>query len=723
VSGFFRIAPGFRVVSIDDLGVFFLSERKQWMTTSALFRMLCPKLGSGGEIDALIDTLSPALGPAEVHFGMEHLFGAGVVEAGPPQRTNPPPPAWRLGSIGHHRVTVLSLAGTGNPDPGSVLSDALAEAGATLEPWRHGPLADRPGPVLVVTHDPLSIDAPLAKTLSGGMWSPVKLSGDRLWFGPALGAGAGSWPALRTCLAANRPVESFLVRQTGQPFGETGDAPVRRHPDAPAAARALAERLAEASDWTAAFSAGPLEWRSDLGRFHPHPAPTPLVSAPDRPNAGAPSGPAPVRFDPTIELRRGDGGYRCIPADKALDRLAPLVGSLTGPIAEEYPLPAAPGCHVHAAAFLITPRERQPAPDAFQGIALGKGRSATQARVSALAEAIERISAQWRDSDRCLTASLADLGDAALGPDVLWNFSDAQIANRATINAATQDVRRQVPPPLDPDRPIVWTQGWSLTHDAPRFLPREHDHANAPEPRFGRYNPNGCASGACLEEAVLQGFLELVERDAVAIWWYNRIARPGISTDALSDPAIRGMAAAISEAGWQVWMLDLTTDLGIPVVTALARAESDGRWCIGFGSHFEAELAAERAITELAQLFRIDGRDGPPPWKPGPAAQETFLYPLTRGDMPPDAPLPRRDTLAALIADCVGLVAGHGYEMLVTNLTRPGLALHVAKVTVPGLRHFWPRFGPGRLYGVPVRMGWCDAAIVEADLNPVPLFV
>jgi oxazoline/thiazoline synthase len=42
---------------------------------------------------------------------------------------------------------------------------------------------------------------------------------------------------------------------------------------------------------------------------------------------------------------------------------------------------------------------------------------------------------------------------------------------------------------------------------------------------------------------------------------------------------------------------------------------------------------------------------------------------------------------------------------------------------VPGLRHFWPRFGPGRLYDVPVRLGWREHPLDESQLNPVPLFV
>ena len=64
-------------------------------------------------------------------------------------------------------------------------------------------------------------------------------------------------------------------------------------------------------------------------------------------------------------------------------------------------------------------------------------------------------------------------------------------------------------------------------------------------------------------------------------------------------------------------------------------------------------------------------------------------------------------------------------EMLETRLdqTRPDIGMPVVKVVVPGLRHFWARYAPGRLFDVPVRQGWLDRALAEHELNPVPVFV
>ncbi len=68
-------------------------------------------------------------------------------------------------------------------------------------------------------------------------------------------------------------------------------------------------------------------------------------------------------------------------------------------------------------------------------------------------------------------------------------------------------------------------------------------------------------------------------------------------------------------------------------------------------------------------------------------------------------------------------MASSGCDVLVHDLTRPDIAFPVVKVIVPGLRHFWRRLGPGRLYDVPVRLGWLEEPVAEHDLNPVSLFV
>jgi ribosomal protein S12 methylthiotransferase accessory factor YcaO len=77
--------------------------------------------------------------------------------------------------------------------------------------------------------------------------------------------------------------------------------------------------------------------------------------------------------------------------------------------------------------------------------------------------------------------------------------------------------------------------------------------------------PTANAAGNTLEEAVLQGFLELVEHDGVALWWYSRARRPGVDLDSFGEPYLARLRAFLHRHGREFWAIDLTADLDIPV--------------------------------------------------------------------------------------------------------------------------------------------------------------
>lgn len=75
------------------------------------------------------------------------------------------------------------------------------------------------------------------------------------------------------------------------------------------------------------------------------------------------------------------------------------------------------------------------------------------------------------------------------------------------------------------------------------------------------------------------------------------------------------------------------------------------------------------------------------------------------------------------IEDSVCLLQKLGLEMLVMDLTRPDIGFPVVRVIIPGLMHFWPRFGFRRLFEAPRALGWIGENGGEDGLNPVPFFL
>jgi oxazoline/thiazoline synthase len=238
-------------------------------------------------------------------------------------------------------------------------------------------------------------------------------------------------------------------------------------------------------------------------------------------------------------------------------------------------------------------------------------------------------------------------------------------------------------------------------------------------------------AGNTLEEAVLQGFLELVERDAHAIWWYNRLKWPEIDLDRLGDGYIRDLRAQFAAMGRRFWVPDVTSDLGIPVAVAVAHWHDGARECIAFaaGAHFDLRIATLQAATELNQCLAVDAmtdRSGVSTAEdkgvalPVPLRKRAYQLPhgkavARRSRFAKFAGLDRREKVLA----CVKFARRFGLDFLVLDQTRPDVQVPVVRVIVPGLRGLNRSFAPGRLYDVPVKLGLRKRPLREAELNSI----
>ena len=73
------------------------------------------------------------------------------------------------------------------------------------------------------------------------------------------------------------------------------------------------------------------------------------------------------------------------------------------------------------------------------------------------------------------------------------------------------------------------------------------------------------------------------------------------------------------------------------------------------------------------------------------------------------------------VEECEAACAKLNLELLTVELKRPEIGAPSLRAIVPGLRPLWPRFAPGRLYAVPVSLGWRRRRASERALNPVPI--
>jgi ribosomal protein S12 methylthiotransferase accessory factor len=372
----------------------------------------------------------------------------------------------------------------------------------------------------------------------------------------------------------------------------------------------------------------------------------------------------------------------------------------------------------------------------------GKGKSDLQAKVSGLCEALERYSGTHQGDEPFITSSFRALSRQAIHPKEFLLFSDKQYQERDSQNPLAIRMN-QIPVPLPDDLEIDWTYAWSLTQGCYKYVPLSHCYYDMGVP-FCYANSNGNGAGNCLEEAILHGFLELVERDAVAIWWYNRIQREAIDLMEQNDPYIESLIKEYERRGREFWVLDVTSDLKIPTFVAISQVKENGpkKIIFGSGAHFDPKIALTRALTEMHQLlahqietenivYEISMRDR----QNHPRKQELAWYNDETLETQPYLAKPETSAHKSIssfepmgtidlkddILLSVEILKKQNLELLFVNLTRPEIDLSVVKVIVPGLRHWGPRFAPGRLYDVPVKMGWKKVALNESEMNPFPI--
>ncbi|MGH8779289.1 TOMM precursor leader peptide-binding protein [Paraburkholderia sp.] len=728
-----RFKPHLLVLDAGPDTLFVVDEFARTMLSGAVYVQIAACVRERMTIAQIFAALSPTFSGWQVLAALDRLVQKACLRADEPDERDFARGFFeRTGGDGddaYARVERLCVAVEAFGTPAGPLIRALSDCGIAV--------ADDASFTIAVSdaYDRAElIEAVTRITARGDAVLTVVQEGAQPTIGPLFAAPAEDGPCIecvRYWTARNRPVEALLNRYHSSAATRLPAAHSRAGLGAMAGlVAAFVERLAVSDERRQRARSHLVALRLDTLATTSHR----VVRRPQCPRCGNPhwmrqqAGRMPqlARVPATVH---GEGGYRSADPQQVFQRYEHLISPVSGAVAYLHPMP---GRHVglrkvYVAGYLTCPGA-VPRSNRFDRICSGKGRTDEQARVSALCETLERFSGEYQGDEAVTRASFDELAaDGAIHVNALQQFSDTQFEQRDAINARTDDVRKQVPPCFELNRAIDWTPAWSLASGRRHWVPLDYCYADVPEQNaspFCIHNPNGSAAGSRIEEAILQGLLELVERDAAAIWWYNQIERPGVSLASFADPYFDALQAEYRSMGWRLWALDITHDLRIPTIVALAEHPGTKRFSIGFGCHPDYRIAVQRALTEVNQLLDVSA-DGPPPWDHARLSSTRFLYPAegVAETSAPTWPRAGEGSLDDAIAYTLGQIAAAGLDTLVVDKTRPDIGLPVVQVIVPGLCHFWPRFGAPRLVSVPVAQGWIGRARDEAELNGVLLFL
>lgn len=742
-----RFKPCFRCEIIPSDGVFLLSEKQHVLLRGEAYIQLAPLLDGQHTVDEIVLLVQDKRSPLEVFYLLDDLRRQGYVVDANPSMSSEQAAFWSTlditprDALKHLQDVTVSVVAFGEVDPApfKALLDSLGvRIGENGDRW------------VVLTDDYLQegLDAfNQDANRHNRSWMLVKPVGIEIWVGPLLIPGkTACWGCLRHRLRGHRKVECYLQKKknTAQPFPTS----LSVLPSTLQIALNLA--ATETAKWIVCETNPRLEGKIvTLNTLSLEKRDHVLVRRPQCSCCGNPETVSLTQSVP-IALQRqsksftADGGHRSCSPEATFKRLAHHISPITGivstlrrnTVGDEESVPTHSYLTDHN--YVLADDNLYFLRESLRGRSGGKGKRDIQAKASAVCESIERYAAVFQGDEARIQGRLADL-DNGIHPNACMLFSDRQFANRQLLNASGSRFM-WIPQPFDETLEIEWSPVWSLTHDRCCYIPTSHCYYGYSHPSavwLARADANGCAAGNTKEEAILQGFMELVERDSTALWWYNRLQKPAVDLSSFDEPYFQELLAYYQTLHRDLWVLDITSDLTIPAFVAISRRNDQEVETIilGFGAHLDPKIGILRALTEVNQMLPAvshatpDANTGHDPeaiawWQTATIASQPYLTPDQT--LPPkvkaDYPQFWSDDFYTDVSYCVQMAAEKGLETLILDQTRPDIELNVVKVIIPGMRHFWPRFAPGRLYDVPVQMGWLTAPLQEEQLNPHPIF-
>jgi len=157
---------------------------------------------------------------------------------------------------------------------------------------------------------------------------------------------------------------------------------------------------------------------------------------------------------------------------------------------------------------------------------------------------------------------------------------------------------------FDDSLDVDWVWGYSLARDEPVLVPERYAFYGVrpgARPSFVYEISNGCAVGSSLEEAVVHGLAELVERDSFLLAWYGKLRLPEMSLYHLAGGAGELLRKCEFFTRSRFRAFNSTMEHGIPSVWLVAESDEGGPCVVaGAGAHRSPVRALEKALYEVA---------------------------------------------------------------------------------------------------------------------------
>lgn len=378
----------------------------------------------------------------------------------------------------------------------------------------------------------------------------------------------------------------------------------------------------------------------------------------------------------------------------------------------------------------------------------GKGLSLQEAKRSALGEAIERYCGGYYDESTQVVATYDKVKDKAINPISMVLYSKDQYDSEGFHYSKFSE-----------NTPMRWVVGESLITHTSLLVPSIGVYLDY-EPFVGEYlfspTSNGLAAGNSYYGAVLNGLLEVIERDSFLISWLCKLPMPIVDLSTVKSRKIKDLISIFEKRNVKIFVNALLLDTGVPtfLTTAVDSSGNQPAACVGLSAHPDPEIGIFKSILEVGQIRpslrremkKLNYDDNLTRLfdfcnvktiqdhellytSPKMLGAFDFLHKNDRfiGINEITSSTEEHDEKKMLEKILVNM-KNAGYDVIAVDLTTPDIeqfGLSAVRVIVPEFQpmHFGQneiRLGGKRLYSLPCKLGFSDKDLEIKDLNPFP---
>jgi len=372
-----------------------------------------------------------------------------------------------------------------------------------------------------------------------------------------------------------------------------------------------------------------------------------------------------------------------------------------------------------------------------------------RAFMKAVGEGVERLCLCTYKEKDCLLSTYKEISKKAVNPLSFAGISELQ---RQSINGLKIDERSV----------FRWVQGRSLIDGKKFFIPAQSVYIGYKycqgEPMIQQQISTGAAAADSFEEALYKGICEAVERDAFMITYLNKLSPPVIDLEAIDDPKIQETLAAFKRYKLELYVVDTTTDIGIPTMTAVIIDRTEAGLAVHVGCKtslnireaitgvvwetLRGRIGSRGSLSSLASREEKKAALKSDPLKISSFADRRlfwdgldmipkigFLFNGQKKRISQEELDNRKDiSNAEKLETVVKILQRKNIDIYGFDITMPeikGEGIWVAKVVSPQLQPLYlmerTRHVSGqRLFNVPVAAGYYQKPLSESELNPLP---